>query len=249
MSIRPRQAFTLIELLVVISIIALLISILLPALGAARESARAVACLSNQRQLGVGFAAYAQEYGQTWPCPARFGSEGFPANEFWNQHQLASFVSGQDLTAGPDWQAYAAGSIFECPSWEQTAGGAANANERGYGMNSNLNYQSADFTAFEARKAYKEPDRVVTPSEAMLVIGASALEVTFQDVGNVPGLDTHDVSAASTRHGDTNSTLYADSHATRLPFAQIPVPTPATYGPARANREVAAFWFGKTSGF
>jgi len=59
---RRRNGFTLVELLVVIGIIALLISILLPALNKARESARTVACASNARQLTMAANMFANEH-------------------------------------------------------------------------------------------------------------------------------------------------------------------------------------------
>lgn len=66
----PRRhipAFTLIELLVVVSIIALLISMLLPTLGSSREAARTVQCLANLRGLGFAFNAYIQDSREVFP--------------------------------------------------------------------------------------------------------------------------------------------------------------------------------------
>lgn len=64
---RKKQGFTLIELLVVVAIIALLMAILLPSLAKARKQAKATACMSNLRQMGLAVHMYAQEYNGTIP--------------------------------------------------------------------------------------------------------------------------------------------------------------------------------------
>src|SRR2546426_455962 len=64
---RRRGGFTLVELLVVIGIIAVLISILLPTLSKARESAKRTQCLSNLRQIGIYLNIYANTYRQQVP--------------------------------------------------------------------------------------------------------------------------------------------------------------------------------------
>ncbi|UCG59052.1 MAG: prepilin-type N-terminal cleavage/methylation domain-containing protein, partial [Phycisphaerales bacterium] len=64
---QPRKAFTLIELLVVISVIAVVIGILLPALGKVRQQGRALLGMSNQRQIVAGVNCYALDNDENYP--------------------------------------------------------------------------------------------------------------------------------------------------------------------------------------
>jgi prepilin-type N-terminal cleavage/methylation domain-containing protein/prepilin-type processing-associated H-X9-DG protein len=87
-----RHAFTLIELLVVISIISLLISILLPALGAARKRAQMMQCLSNHRTIGTGIIMYLDDFNMLFASTGGVTKEG---------HTIPGLLLYRPYYAGP----------------------------------------------------------------------------------------------------------------------------------------------------
>lgn len=93
---RVARAFTLVELLVVIGIIALLISMLLPALSKAREAANSVACLANLRSAGQAMQMYVSEYKGYIP-----GSPNTSSRHFYNAVPNATVVASLNVPPGP----------------------------------------------------------------------------------------------------------------------------------------------------
>ena len=116
---RQAGAFTLIELLVVISIISLLISILSPALGSARQAARSLQCLAQLHQFGVSMHSYRADNKDAFPD---YGTTN--AKSCWD-YKLVDYVNYSDGTTN---------HIYRCPEG-QVPSSLNVATARGYAMN------------------------------------------------------------------------------------------------------------------
>jgi prepilin-type processing-associated H-X9-DG protein/prepilin-type N-terminal cleavage/methylation domain-containing protein len=111
---RNNSAFTLVELLVVIGIIALLISILLPALSRARESAMSVKCLANLNQIGLGAMMYANDNKNYIVPGCTYVTTNSPVNSWVSNLVLGRYVSGRGTPKEND--GVITNTVFYCPS-------------------------------------------------------------------------------------------------------------------------------------
>ncbi len=123
-----RKIFTLIELLVVIAIIAILASLLLPALSKARAMVKASACINNLKQVGTGLAMYIEDFDSRFPVFNPAGN--WPSNTLRN-----FFRSGAYQGLGMLYKEGYVGTnkqIFSCPGHNYHGNGLSSSDDRNY---------------------------------------------------------------------------------------------------------------------
>jgi prepilin-type N-terminal cleavage/methylation domain-containing protein len=177
-----RHGFTLVELLVVVGIIAVLVSILMPSLGRAREAANQTKCLSNLRQLGTAFIMYANENQGKFPYAAQYDMprpEDFiwwqetpylgRTMTFYKQSAIARYLSHGTLSK----------DYFICPSDDVQQRPAHGTGGGCYRFSYTMNSWMAD-SPFDQVKGYKAPrtSTIRNGSEKILLVEEDSLTVT-----------------------------------------------------------------------
>jgi len=234
MKTTDRERFTLVELLVVISIIAMLLTLLLPALGKARESAKTIYCSNNLRQVGVSFESYACDWNNYCP-PSESGYGIDPENGKWTVfdwiRSLWSYSVGS-LSTHPynPYNAPITRTVFFCPATPVTLGGVSPITaEYRYGMN----YCFVSST---------------TPSDMAKACPASyakspSSNVLAGEVFRVPQCYPWTYYAANAglgliSHSRGTNFLFMDKH---VEYRKYPSGVPPCVG---SNREYKIFWLG-----
>jgi prepilin-type N-terminal cleavage/methylation domain-containing protein/prepilin-type processing-associated H-X9-DG protein len=209
-SLKARQGFTLIELLVVIAIIAILASILFPVFARARENARRTSCLSNLKQIGLGFQQYTQDYDEKFPLPIPNFST--PIDQLDQSAPGYIFTMSNGTTFGKwitwmdELHPYVKSSqIYVCPS-----GRPRSPNAGSYGYNGSIgNFSGAPLSLAAINR----------PSEIFV-----SMDMNWPDSAYVASLNYYNYYGSKNplsdgyedifvRHFDGSNFLYADGHA------------------------------------
>jgi prepilin-type processing-associated H-X9-DG protein/prepilin-type N-terminal cleavage/methylation domain-containing protein len=257
---RRRTAFTLVELLVVIGIIALLIGILMPVLGRAREQGRQTLCLSNIRQFATANQMYGGEY-KGWNLAGYWGwtqaSGGWPAStppvpaadtprRYWfNTGALAGYLAVKN--SNPEGGRYPVGLL--CPNNKLSF---ERATTDGYTIHNSYSSNYTDLPGMAARLAPAywnawRMNEVISPSEKVQFCDGTSEGVSVYGANAKPnstiryfdpyyGGETHEPpdkgGAVAYRHSKGANVAYYDGHAGWAPMTQL------AYDPADANTTV-----------
>ena len=166
-----KSGFTLVELLVVIGIIAVLMALLMPAFGAAREQARSVQCLSNLREMVVACQAYATTYRGYYPPAVQGRTIGMLAYADSWDYTIITDLSTFKVTVEPGllWMGRGDLRVHQCPSF---AGGAMAVHNEYTGYNYN--------TSFIGRGMYASGTGFDPPAK-MVEVRKPELTIVFGD--------------------------------------------------------------------
>ena len=195
---RRRHGFTLIELLVVIAIIALLVSILLPSLSRAKGLARAVVCMTNQRNIGTSVSLYANDSNDVFPFPPYINPSDTSAGHAFPQITiLANSEQGRPTS-------YDTKTFFHCPDLGDSEMG-------NYGIKIDKIYDGEQYTFLNAmsinentyRKGTVTISSVAMPSRTVYLFDGRG---SFRDKQSE--IDEH----ITFRHNANAHALMMDSH-------------------------------------